>query len=211
MLECCLWRNDITGVFCVIDKLPMASWPPTPASWPEGLGRFQLPSTTQLYTEVWKNRVFQRKHLLVASLSPSSQLAENQITGCILLPLPRFQKKPAPVLPEQVSDSSRYTCQPPWETDKWGCAPESWTYNLPHAICVASCLAGALLSGMPKIYLQIDHVMSKMKWKLIVIVDCIIRKQESECFTNGNTWNTCTKSKVVLESREAYIQLFLPL
>lgn len=28
-------------------------------------------------------------------------------------PLPRFQKKPVPVLPEQVSDSSHYTCQPP--------------------------------------------------------------------------------------------------
>lgn len=49
----------------------------------------------------------------MVSLSPSSQLAENQIVGCVLPPLPRFQKTPAPVFPEQVSDSSHYTCQPP--------------------------------------------------------------------------------------------------
>ena len=82
----------------------------------------------------------------------------------------------------------------PREADKWSCAPETWTYNLQHAICVASHLAGVLVPRVPKIYLQIDHVMSKMKWKVIVIVDYIIRKQESECLTNGNTWNTCTKS-----------------
>lgn len=34
-----------------------------------------------------------------------------------------------------------------------------------------------------------------MKWKVIVIADYIIRKQKSECLTNGNTWNTCTKSQ----------------
>lgn len=97
-------------------------------------------------------------------------------------------------LTKQVSDCCCYTSQPPWEADEWSCAPETWTYNLQHAICVASYLAEALVPGVPKIYLQIDHVMSKMKWKVIVIVDYIIRKQESECLTNGNTWNTCRKS-----------------
>lgn len=71
---------------------------------------------------------------------------------------------------------------------------ETRTCNLQHAICVASYLAGALVPGVPRIYLRIDHVVSKIKWKVIVIVDYIIRKQESECLTNGNTWNTCTKT-----------------
>lgn len=116
-----------------------------------------------------------------ASLHPSFVAEEGQLP-------------PHPFLPEQVSDCCCYICQPPWETDEWSCAPETWTYNLQHAIYVASYLAGALVPGVPEIHLQIDHVMSKMKWKVIVIVDYIIRKQESECLTNGNTWNTCTKS-----------------
>lgn len=161
-----------------------------------------MSSTTQVNTEVGRVSFsffyFQLKGLLkeppvlfssssqcikswAASLHPSFVAEEGQLP-------------PYPFLPEQVSDCRCYICQPSWETDEWNCAPETWTYNLQHAIYVASYLAGALVPGVPEIHLQIDHVMSKMKWKVIVIVDYIIRKQESECLTNGNTWNTCTKS-----------------
>lgn len=114
-----------------------------------------------------------------ASFHPSSVAEEGQLP-------------PYPFLPRQGSDCHCYICQPPWDTGEWGWAPETWTYNLQYAIYVTSYLAGVLVPGVPKIHLQIDHVMSKMKWKVIVIVDYIIRKQE--CLTNGNTWNTCTKS-----------------